>query len=137
MDDFILNRMIFTDKSTIGELWTDNRFLCYTLEDTCRQKKIPGVTAIPAGRYEIKMLPSAHFKQDLPHLLNVQNYTNIMLHWGNSPTDTDGCLLLGLSKGEDYIYESRAACNEVFPVIARKLSEGPTFISITGGGRVA
>jgi hypothetical protein len=135
-NDFTLNRMIFTNESTIGELWTDNRFLCYSLEDTCRLQKIKGITAIPAGRYEIKMLPSPKFKQDMPHLLNIPNYTDVMLHWGNSPKDTNGCPLLGLSKGVDYIYESKAACAEVFPIINRKLSEGPLFISVLGGRSV-
>jgi hypothetical protein len=34
---------------TIGEIYVDGEFECYTLEDAVRESKVAGVTAIPYG----------------------------------------------------------------------------------------
>ena len=51
--DLQLIRKQFTEHSTIGELSVDGAFECFTLEDVVRPVKIKGMTAIPAGSYEI------------------------------------------------------------------------------------
>lgn len=42
---------------TIGRLEVDGKYFCDTLEDQVRdlsrEKKVPGQTAIPAGKYEV------------------------------------------------------------------------------------
>lgn len=131
--DMTVNRMIFTNKSTIGELWIDGKFVCYTLEDTCRNHKIDKITAIPAGRYQIAIDHSVKFNRDMPHLLDVPNYEGIRIHWGNKPEDTDGCILVGQGKDVDFITASRTAFDLLFPMIEKKLSQGPLFINILGG----
>ncbi len=55
----------------IGELYVNNKFECYTCENIERPEKIPGVTAIPRGIYEIAITWSNRFKKPLPLLLNV------------------------------------------------------------------
>lgn len=48
-----LRRKELRQSETIGELLIDGEVFCYTLEDTVRDVKIKGQTAIPAGTYEV------------------------------------------------------------------------------------
>lgn len=133
MDDtMILNRNIFTDKSTVGELLLDGVFNCYTLELPSR--KHAGVkNCIPAGKYEVQITYSTRFKKDMPLLLNVPNYEGIRIHTGNSEADTDACILVGKSKANDWVGESVLAFNELYPKIEQKLAQGKLYIEIAGG----
>ena len=76
-----------------------NRYFCDTLEphaiDWRREEKIAGKTAIPTGRYRVVMSYSKTYKRRMPYLLNVPHFTGIMIHTGNSPDDTRGCILVG------------------------------------------
>lgn len=108
-----LVRKYFTDKSTIGELYINGHFFCYTLEDPVRNKKIKHETAIPAGRYEIIITYSPRFERFLPLLIDVPQYTGIRIHSGNIPEETDGCILVGYRKGQDKIWRSRLALRDL------------------------
>ncbi len=112
-----LLRDTFTDESTIGELYGDGDFLCDTLEDTVRDEgiKIYGKTAIPMGTYEIIIKDSPHFQRPMPYLVDVPNFTDIMLHWGTKSADTLGCILLGSrdAKVKNFVGHSRDAFNEI------------------------
>ena len=44
-----LVRQFQIEDATIGTLSVDGKFHCHTLEDTQREKKIAGKTAIPCG----------------------------------------------------------------------------------------
>lgn len=126
-----LRRVQFTAISTIGELWLGDWRECYTLEDCVRKEKIPNVTAIPAGRYEVVITFSNRFQRPLPLLLNVPNYEGVRIHPGNSAKDTEGCILVGTTRGVDYIGESRLAFNSLFDEISRVIHSGKVFIRIT------
>ena len=117
-----LFRQILTDKSTIGSLFIDGIFECYTLEDVVRAPgiKIPGATGIPSGEYEVIIDFSNRFARNMPHVLNVPMFEGIRIHPGNTSADTEGCILLGTLKGSDRIYNSKIAFVKFF----RKLEEG-------------
>lgn len=91
-----VERRIFTDDVTIGELYVNDEFMCYTLEDAVRDTKIYGKTAIPKGTYKVIFNMSNRFKRRMPLLLNVPNYEGVRIHAGNTHVDTDGCIILGL-----------------------------------------
>ena len=93
-----LIRETFTDESTIGKLFINDKYHCFTLEDKVREAKIQNVTAIPKGNYEVVLSFSNRFQQVMPLLLNVPNYEGVRIHWGNYSKDTDGCVLLGSTK---------------------------------------
>jgi hypothetical protein len=119
-------RKEFTEKSTIGELFIDNNFFCYTLEDKVRaetEAKVYGQTAIPKGKYEVIVNYSNRFKQQMPLLLNVKGFEGIRIHKGNTDVDTHGCLLLGKSKSKDFIGLSNVAYNE-FMMMLKKATKG-------------
>lgn len=105
-------RRIHTPKSTIGDLSLNNEFFCFTLEDTARYQgeKVKGKTAIPEGVYNVELTMSNRFKKVMPLLLNVEGFTGIRIHKGNYPEDTDGCILVGMTRdGEDSIQRSKVA----------------------------
>jgi hypothetical protein len=130
-----LKRIKFSPKSTVGELYIDDKMFCYTLEDVVRDgPKVSGKTAIPYGKYKVIIDYSNRFKKDMPHLLNVPGFEGIRIHSGNTSEHTEGCLLLG--KGiinDDFISESKAACAEFFPKLQAGLKEGEVWIDIVRG----
>lgn len=128
-----LNRLVFTDVSTIGELLWDGQFQCFTLEDTCRDHKIKGHTAIPAGEYEVIVTHSTRFKRDLPLLVGVPEFEGIRIHPGNASKDTEGCILVGKKKETNWIGSSIAAFDELYPKIAEAVKVGKVTIAVIGG----
>lgn len=101
-----VKRETFTDDSTIGRLYINGVFHCYTLEDKVRDVKIKNITAIPKGKYEVILNFSDRFQQVMPLLLKVSNYEGVRIHWGNYSKDTDGCILVGSSKAVNMIGNS-------------------------------
>jgi hypothetical protein len=110
-----LVRRWFTEISTIGELYVDGERECFTLEDRVREgPKVPGKTAIPEGTYAVIITQSARFKRELPLLLEVPGFTGIRIHPGNTAENTEGCILVGQTRGADWIGRSRAAFDPLF-----------------------
>ncbi len=145
MPDMYLTRKIFTDKSTIGKLVFGSLEL-YTLEDTVRKRdldnddkleaseKVYGQTAIPAGAYDIYIRDSQRYARPMPYLKDVPLFTGIMIHWGNYPDNTNGCLLVGMSHTVvDKIDESKKAFDLLYPKIAAALLVKTLKIQIIGG----
>lgn len=116
--------------STIGELSVDGQFECYTLEDLERPVKIKGETAIPVGHYEVIINQSQRFGRLLPLLLNVPEFEGVRIHPGNTAADTEGCILVGETKGEASIGQSRAAFQQLFDKLEIALKTEKVFIEI-------
>ena len=118
-------RTDFSNNSTIGEVYIDGTMKFYSLEDTCREIpdepveewKIKGKTAIPTGRYKVISDFSNRFQCELPHILNVPGFMGIRIHAGNTSCDTEGCVLIGMGKGQDRINNSRVALNQLMDMI--------------------
>lgn len=127
-----VNRIAYYDYCTIGELYIDGKFQCYTLEDTIRAKKIKGVTAIPEGTYKVGLRHSPRFSPNYGHdmiwVKDVPNYQFILIHKGNTDTDTEGCLLLGgirgLLKDKQAVLNSKSAYDRVYPIISKAIGTG-------------
>jgi GH24 family phage-related lysozyme (muramidase) len=123
-------RKEYTPKSTIGELYVDGKFECYTLEDRIRALKVPGTTAIPSGNFEVVVTWSNRFKRPLPLLMNVPNYEGVRIHTGNKHEDTEGCLLVGKTKQRDFVGGSKDAFTELLPKIQEALQREKVFLDI-------
>jgi hypothetical protein len=122
-----LKRTIKGTIATIGRLSIDGKEFCWTLEDTIRDKKIAGITAIPTGTYKVTISMSNRFKKEMPELHDVPNYEGVRIHSGNQASDTEGCILVGMTKLSDtMIGESRTA----FAALMERL-KGQTDITIT------
>ena len=109
-----VKRLHKTDNSTIGELTIDGIFQCYTLEDVEREVKIKSETAIPKGTYKVIINKSNRFKRLLPLLLDVKGFEGIRIHSGNTNHDTEGCILVGETRGKDFVGKSRKAFDKLF-----------------------
>lgn len=117
-----LIRKEFTDRSTIGELYVNGKFECFTLEDKDRKlesggKKEYAVTAIPIGTYQVVNSFSNRFQKYLPELINVPQFTGVRIHPGNKAEDSEGCILVGTTKAKDFIGNSRVAFASLFSKI--------------------
>lgn len=101
-------RLETDEHRTIGILTIENRFACYTLEDSIHLA--PGSKGcIPKGVYRLVITPSARFGRPLPLLRDVPGFEGIRIHPGNTDADTKGCLLLGQSRGTDSVVDSALA----------------------------
>lgn len=109
-----VKRLHKTDTSTIGELYIDEVFECYTLEDIEREVKIKCETAIPKGTYKVIINQSNRFKKLMPLLLNVPNFEGVRIHSGNTNHDTEGCILVGQTRSKNFIGQSRKAFDKLF-----------------------
>jgi hypothetical protein len=124
--ELLLARKWFSPVATVGELFVAGRHQCFTLEDFVREgEKVPGATAIPAGRYALKVNYSRRFNMVLPILQDVPGFTGIRIHAGNDAGDTEGCILVGRTRGEDWIGESKAALGDLMFALTL-----PAFITI-------
>ena len=145
---FELKREILTDVSSAGRLYEpDGTLVCDTLEDTDRDLdpntdwkavKVYGETAIPYGFYELKMQISPHFKKMMPYVSGVATHSGVMLHSGNKPADSLGCILVGKRVSDDVISNSKVTFNDILvPVLAKyfKNSE-PIYLQVTKSDKV-
>lgn len=113
--ELVLVRNERTATSTIGDLFVDDEFCCFVLEDVVRTgPKVYGKTAIPAGKYEVAITFSNRFQKYLPLLLKVPDFEGIRIHSGNISSQTEGCLLPGMTKSKDFVGDSRKAFNKLF-----------------------
>lgn len=122
--NLLILRKTVTDRSTIGKLYVDGQFECFTLEDVPRAEKIAGETCIPVGVYPLKITYSPRFKRDLPLLLNVPGFEGVRIHTGNSAKDTEGCILVGQLAGADVIWQSQLAFNSLFAKLKAAQANG-------------
>lgn len=107
------------DAFTCGTLYVNGEYFCDTLERRCidwsKQKKIPGMTAIPDGRYEVEIKVSPSWHRPMPYLLNVPHFRGIMIHPGNTPADSKGCILVGSAfEWKSCLFDSRLTFNRLF-----------------------
>lgn len=123
----------------IGDLSIDEVFFSNTLEDTDRgltsdmsdeeikEIKQKGITAIPTGRYKVVMnVQSPKFskykqyefcKGYLPRLVDVPGYEGVLIHIGNYPKDTDGCILVGKNTVKGAVMESTATFKKLYDIL--------------------
>lgn len=103
--------------ATLGSLYLNDVWQCWTLEDEIREQpgqpveswKVKGATAIPSGQYQVGLTRSQRFGVVLPELLKVPGFSGIRIHAGNTSKDTEGCLLVGHSRGDATVIESKLA----------------------------
>ena len=125
--------------STLGILFLVNEetntkdFLCFTLEDEKREVKVYGETRIPEGTYKIKYRTEGghHIKykkrfesihRGMLQLMDVPNFTHILIHCGNTTDHSHGCLLVGnvISENiekEPFLGQSSNCYKRIYPII--------------------
>jgi len=86
-------RTFRTDKQTLGQLYIDKEFVCFTLELPWKNNE-KLISCIPAKKYKVKKRYSRKHKNHF-HILDVKNRSYILIHSGNFYTDINGCLIVG------------------------------------------
>lgn len=137
--ELTLYRKYRLEKYSIGKLYINGKYFCDTLEDTDRnlfqgmseewitQEKKYGETAIPFGRYRITLKQQSQkfskkkvyefCKGFLPRLLNVPCWDGVLIHIGNFPNDTLGCILVGENKVKGGVVNSTKWFTELYKIL--------------------
>lgn len=140
-----LERLLSDSEATIGVLYRENIFECFTLEDEKRTVKVWGETRIPAGTYVIKLrdeggmngrygkkFPSFHL--GMLWLQEVDNFKLVYLHIGNTDDDTAGCILVGrdanTSRGNLAIFKSTRAYVALYNAVLEAAKDAALTIEI-------
>jgi hypothetical protein len=117
------------DTYTIGKFYIDYgngwEYFCNTLEDTVRdlnhdginEVKIWGKTAIPFGTYKITWAMSPTYKKLMPLLWGVKGFSGVLIHIGNKPEDTLGCILVGENKVKGQLINSTITFNKLYQIM--------------------
>lgn len=94
-----IRRRWLAETWTGGELLVDGRWIAFTLEDRVRDMgtKVPGKTAVWAGRYRVDQRWSRSFARPMPFFVGIPDFEGVEIHWGNDAEDTRGCPLVGLA----------------------------------------
>lgn len=126
-------------ETTLGLLFINNQFFCYTLEDTFRAIKIAEKTRIPNGTFELDFN-----KFDTPLTLkyrktrswftyhleikNVPDYTGVYIHSGGTHEHTAGCLLVSngimATDQQKILNNSRDTYESLYKLITKKIEHG-------------
>jgi|TARA_R110002110_G_scaffold186319_2_gene393359 hypothetical protein len=109
--NLLLIRDTFTEESTVGELFINGERICDTLENPYLDNQ-RNISCIPEGEYPVRLrLARESATRDYLHLLiqDVPNRDFILVHRGNFPSQTQGCLLVGLGTQQNVVNNSRLA----------------------------
>lgn len=121
---------------TISRLLINGKFECFVLEDGARAVKVWGKTRIPAGVYAIKLRKVGGFHEryskrfgkehfGMLWIQDVPGFEFILIHLGNTPKDTAGCLLVGQTYNAfGSVGGSERAYRRLYPQVAAALLAG-------------
>ena len=146
MIEVVIHRYWSDGHSTNGVMFIDdeNRFAaCWTLEDEHRTSKVYAETRIPAGRYRLRLNKNVAapgqpetfhqrylrrfgpgFHRGMIELVDVPDFTGILIHIGNDEDDTAGCILVGEGTERGWVSRSTDAYRRIYPPIALALDRG-------------
>lgn len=127
-------------QTTIGLLHINDKFYCYTLEDTFQEEKVAGQTRIPAGTYTIGFRKeetelTETYRERYPewftnhlHIKEVPNFSAIYIHSGGDHTHTEGCVLvsdsLSAKDKKTYLTNSRNTFKTLYKYLSDQLQSG-------------
>lgn len=147
--ELLLDRKYKNETYTIGNLYVDGEWFCNALEDKDRglsqtmpleeikETKVYGETAIPTGRYEVRMdivspkyngvkWYKDNFGGRMPRLENVKGFSGILIHSGNTALDSNGCILVGMNKAKGKVLDSRVTFQKLWKVLEQARKAGKT-----------
>lgn len=120
-DTLELYRIAKNDKYTIGRLFYQGGYICDTLEPPVRDKYILGCSAVPPDSYTLSVdVYSPKFKMNCPRIIDFSLSRNILIHVGNSITDTEGCILVGFNRARGLLSSSKACFDYLYQRIKYK-----------------
>lgn len=128
---------IFIDGQLYGNTLEDeDRGLSDAMsEDTIRNRKIYGKTAIPRGRYIVDMntyspkFAKYDFYKEvcggkLPRLKNVKGFEGILIHCGVDQNNSDGCILVGMNTKRGKLTDSKETFKKIYALMKEAHNRG-------------
>lgn len=110
-----LERFISDRTSTKGIIHDGKRTLCHTLELPWNNNK-PFISCIPQGIYQVSDSTSTKFARCF-RFPSVTGRSGILIHAGNSISDTLGCILVGLDITDKTLIHSQQAMDRLFHLL--------------------
>jgi len=137
-------RFTDTGDATIGALYLNGIFQCYTCEDEERDIKLKGETRVPNGIYNVTLRREGGFhnrykekfgrkhkgmlaisnKPDYWIVKDGMSFQYVLIHIGNTDDNTDGCLLVGNQATKSTVGSSTDAYRVLYPKIANAIVRG-------------
>ncbi len=143
-----VDRNIKDEQATCSLISIDGKAFCFGLENPHRNVKVYGDTRIPNGTYKVGVKGHGgfherytkrfkHTHQGMLQILDVPEFTDILIHIGNTAKDTEGCLLVGegvKSKPRLTITSSRKAYERLYSAVIAEAIRGDLSITFVGDG---
>ena len=131
-------------ESTLSQLYINDIFQCYLLEDKIREVKMVSETAIPSGVFSLKLnthgAKNVNYKkvfgklhEGMIEISGLPNFNFVYIHTGNTIKETAGCPLCGFGfqfvDGNFQVTQSVAAYKMIYPkLVALVKAETNTMI---------
>lgn len=144
--ELVVKRFADNGKATLGILYVNGIFECFTVEDEERAEKLRGETRVPEGVYKILLRSEggyhgkykARYKDMHKGMLCIHNqkhwklenkgmsFQYILIHTGNTEKHTAGCLLVNDAvSGKTFSgSSSRDAYKDLYPKVAQAILDG-------------
>jgi hypothetical protein len=127
-----VERFLHHPDCEIGRVYINGEYFCFSIEDASRTTKIKGETCIPVGQYPLNIRFSPRFSKAYNHdmiwVQNVPGFEFILIHWGNTISDTEGCLIIGDKIGvvnqKDAVLNSRATYLKFYDRVINQIKLG-------------
>lgn len=127
----MLVRDSFSSSSTDGVLFVDSRPFCNTLEPAIGKKvKYGKGCCVAPGIYSIDLHYSPKFGKYMLTLCGVRGRSGILIHSGNTPKDTVGCILVGKREECGRLSYSGSNLDKLFDCCLEAISKEPITIII-------
>jgi hypothetical protein len=142
----VVKRFADNENATLGVLYINGVFECFTVEDEEREAKVRGETRVPEGTYAINLRSEGGFhgryakKYGDMHkgMLCIHNakdwkieakgmtFQYILIHTGNTEKHTMGCLLVNDAvSGKTFSGSSSVdAYKDLYPKVAQAILDG-------------
>jgi hypothetical protein len=126
--------------TTVGLLYLNGFFYCYTLEDAHRDVKIAGNTRIPSGKYEVDFNRAEtdltiKYRNNYPEwftyhleIKNIPGFRGVYIHNGGTHQDTEGCILvsdsMSVSDTAKSLTNSRNTFKRLYTYLKEEIEKG-------------
>ncbi len=152
----LVDRFVSDDDTTISRVLVGptgaivDKFICFGLEDEYREHKVAKETRIPAGEYHIRVRTFgghhtrythrfSDIHQGMLEIMDVPNFTDILVHCGNTDEHTDGCLIVGVGAntepGDMSISQSVVAYRRFYQEVIQAALDETLFIEFQDNDR--
>lgn len=134
--DLLVSRYDNTLTATLSRVFVNGERFCDGLEPPWRANA-RRVSCIPTGRYPLRLRDwgSWHdaalkkfgepFHKGMIEICDVPHRSDILIHWGNYPDDTLGCLLVGQAALERRaVWSSVSTYKWIYPLLSAAILSG-------------